>query len=132
LFVNGLLFGNSLIVFFLSGAEPANKEVRTQLFEASGKRTYPQVFLKEADGSYTNVGDFEEVQSLNDTDTLPQDVLDANPTVLYAFIMHAALELVCAAAILGAVRYGHMLNVWGGTVMNSDTLEHSLNYPLLV
>lgn len=61
-----------------------NKEVRTQLFEASGKRTYPQVFLKEADGSYTNVGDFEEVQSLNDTDTLPQDVLDANPTVVYS------------------------------------------------
>lgn len=68
-------------LLLFSGVEPANKEVRTQLFECSGKRTYPQVFLKEKDGSYANVGDFEEVQSLNDTDTLPQDVLDANPTV---------------------------------------------------
>lgn len=64
-----------------SGVEPANKDTRTAMFECSGKRTYPQVFIKEADGKWTSVGDFDEVQSLNDADTLPPDVLAANPQI---------------------------------------------------
>ena len=61
---------------------PENKDTRSALFECSGKRgAYPQVFILEKDGKYTNVGDFDEIQSLNDTDTLPPDVLAANPEV---------------------------------------------------
>jgi len=35
----------------------------------------------KADGAYTFVGDFEGVQALNDSDTLPPDILAANPQV---------------------------------------------------
>jgi hypothetical protein len=61
---------------------PENKDMRSAMFECSGKRgSYPQVFIKDAAGAYTSVGDFDEVQSLNDTDSLPPDVLEANPQV---------------------------------------------------
>lgn len=66
----------------VDGVLPENKDTRSALFECSGKRgAYPQVFILEKDGKYTNVGDFDEIQSLNDTDTLPPDVLAANPEI---------------------------------------------------
>jgi hypothetical protein len=39
------------------------------------------VFLQETDGKYVSAGDFDEIQSLNDTDSLPPDVLAANPNI---------------------------------------------------
>mmetsp|Transcript_43032 Transcript_43032/g.86998 ORF Transcript_43032/g.86998 Transcript_43032/m.86998 type:complete len:368 (+) Transcript_43032:30-1133(+) len=66
----------------VDGVLPENKDARSAMFECSGKRgAYPQVFFQETDGNYTNVGDFDEIQSLNDTDSLPPDVLSANPGI---------------------------------------------------
>lgn len=72
----------TLVFAVKKGVLPENKDARSAMFESSGKRgTYPQVFIKDAAGVYTSVGDFDEVQSLNDTDTLPPDVLAANPDI---------------------------------------------------
>jgi len=47
----------------VDGVAPANRDLRTALFDRSGKRgTYPQVFIEEADKSFTSVGDFDELQ----------------------------------------------------------------------
>jgi hypothetical protein len=70
--------------------EPASKAVRTLLFELSGTRAYPQVFVREADGSYSCIGDFDAVQALNDTDSLPPEVLAANPSVSWHEPIEAA------------------------------------------
>lgn len=75
---------------------PENKEARSAMFECGGKRgTYPQVFIKDAAGAYTSVGDFDEVQSLNDTDSLPPDVLAANPTVKSTLCLSFTVFLIC-------------------------------------
>uniref|UniRef100_A0A7S2RWF3 ADF-H domain-containing protein n=1 Tax=Rhizochromulina marina TaxID=1034831 RepID=A0A7S2RWF3_9STRA len=69
-------------VRYIDGVSPENKEERNSLFTLSGKRgVYPQVFIKDPVGTIKFVADFEELQSLNDTDTLPADVLDANPQI---------------------------------------------------
>jgi len=69
-------------VRYIDGVDPANKEERGTLFEISGKRgVYPQVFIKDPDGTVKFVADFEELQSLNDTDSLPPDILEANPQI---------------------------------------------------
>jgi len=66
----------------VDGVVPENKDVRSALFAASGKRgAYPQVFIKEADGKYTSVGDFDEVQGLTDTDALDKEILAAHPEI---------------------------------------------------
>lgn len=65
----------------VDGVDMANRDKRNMLFGVSGKRgVYPQVFIQEA-GSITFVGDFEEMQSLNDADTLPDDLLRDNPGI---------------------------------------------------
>ena len=66
----------------VDGVDPANTPLRTTLFGLSGKRgVYPQVFIKSAEGKIEFVGDLEEITSLIDTDTLPQEILDQNPTI---------------------------------------------------
>jgi hypothetical protein len=69
-------------VIEVDGVLPENKEMRSAMFELSGKRgAYPQVFIKDSSGKLTSMGDFEDIQSLNDTDSLPPDVLEANPQI---------------------------------------------------
>lgn len=66
----------------IDGVLPENKEVRSTLFSCSEKRgVYPQVFIKESDGKYTFVGDFEEIQSLTDTDSLDPQILAQHPEI---------------------------------------------------
>lgn len=65
----------------VDGLEPSARERRNELFGISSLRgKYPQVFLKLS-GETTFVGDFEAVNGLNDCDTLPPDVLEANPQI---------------------------------------------------
>ena len=53
---------------------------RNSLFETSaiyGK--YPQLFFQHTDGSIEFLGDYEELEALNETRTMSQDVLKAYP-----------------------------------------------------
>ncbi|KAG7358495.1 MULE transposase domain containing protein [Nitzschia inconspicua] len=56
----------------VDGSDPANKDLRNQLFDTSGIRgNYPQFFLKSADGSATSfLGDFEWIENANETGSL--------------------------------------------------------------
>ena len=66
----------------IDGVVPENKDTRSALFGCSGKRgVYPQVFIKGKDGDYTFVGDFEEIQSLTDTDSLDPTILAQHPEI---------------------------------------------------
>jgi hypothetical protein len=52
------------------------------LFNVSQHRgKYPQCFLKDESGAYKFVGLWEDVESLVECNTLPADVLAANPQI---------------------------------------------------
>mmetsp|Transcript_21280 Transcript_21280/g.33301 ORF Transcript_21280/g.33301 Transcript_21280/m.33301 type:complete len:88 (+) Transcript_21280:450-713(+) len=62
----------------VDGLDPANKELRSQLFELSGLRgKYPQVFIERED-RFEFVGAYERFENLVDCNDLPQDVIAAN------------------------------------------------------
>lgn len=66
----------------IDGSAPKKKEQRDILFGVSQQRgKYPQCFLKHEDGTYSFVGSWDEMESLVECEELPQDVLDANPTI---------------------------------------------------
>lgn len=66
----------------VDGVEPTNTPLRNQLFTLSGKRgVYPQVFIKSTEGAYEFVGELGDIVSMNDTDTLPMEILEQNPTI---------------------------------------------------
>jgi hypothetical protein len=65
----------------IDGVLPENKEARSAMFECGKRGAYPQVFLKDSAGAFTSIGDFDDIQSLNDTDSLPPDILEANPQI---------------------------------------------------
>jgi len=71
----------------VDGMDPAQREVRDDLFELAGfggdggkpvSYTYPQFFFV-GDGTVSYVGDFERLLSLNDASDIPGDILDQNP-----------------------------------------------------
>ncbi|KAJ8609499.1 hypothetical protein CTAYLR_005463 [Chrysophaeum taylorii] len=65
----------------LDGMDMSKKEERNKLFGISGLRgAYPQVFVN-LDGEITFIGDFDQINELNDCDELPKDILDANPGI---------------------------------------------------
>mmetsp|Transcript_29331 Transcript_29331/g.94637 ORF Transcript_29331/g.94637 Transcript_29331/m.94637 type:complete len:128 (+) Transcript_29331:50-433(+) len=65
----------------LDGMDQAKKETRNRLFGISEKRgVFPQVFT-QIDGDIAFIGDFDTLNSLNDCDALPPDVLEANPQI---------------------------------------------------
>ena len=73
--------GKKIPVEEVDGLKPENKEARSELFACSGLRgQYPQVFIRSG-GALSFVGDFEKLQSLNDCEDLPADVLAANPAI---------------------------------------------------
>ena len=56
---------------------------RNELIEVSQIRnSYPQVFIEFYDGTTAFVGDWDFLEELNDTSSLPDEVLDANPQIL--------------------------------------------------
>lgn len=77
-----VLKGNKVQFEKVDGSYPDNKDLRDILFGVSGQRgKYPQCFLKDESGSYTFVGLWEEVESLIECDTIPAEVLAANPQI---------------------------------------------------
>lgn len=77
-----VLKGNKIQFEKVDGSYPDNKDLRDILFGVSGQRgKYPQCFLKDDSGSYTFVGLWEEVESLVECDTIPAEVLAANPQI---------------------------------------------------
>jgi hypothetical protein len=65
----------------LDGSLPENKERRDECFAISGQRgKYPQCFLT-GEGPMRFVGLWEEVESLMECDTIPEEVLAANPQI---------------------------------------------------
>jgi hypothetical protein len=53
---------------------------RNQLFEISGVRgEYPQFFLIEKSGETHYIGDWETVESINDTSGLPKAMVETDP-----------------------------------------------------
>ena len=66
----------------VDGSLAENKEMRDIMFASSGQRgKYPQCFLKSESGGYNFVGLWEEIESLLECDTIPPEVLAANPTI---------------------------------------------------
>jgi hypothetical protein len=53
---------------------------REELFSISGIRgNYPQFFMVHSNGATSYFGNYERLEELNETSSLPQEVLDANP-----------------------------------------------------
>lgn len=66
----------------IDGLIPENKDLRDKLFGISGHRgKYPQCFIQDNDGNIRFVGLWDEIESLVDCDSLPSDVLAANPSI---------------------------------------------------
>ena len=55
---------------------------RNELFALSGSQNYPQFFLAEKLGTTSFLGDFGILDGLHDASSLPQSVLDANPSLV--------------------------------------------------
>ena len=72
----------------IDGSDPLNKEIRNELFVISDIRgAYPQFFVLTDHGDNSELqisflGDFETIEGINDSSSLPNEILDANPTLL--------------------------------------------------
>ena len=71
----------------IDGSDPANKNVRNELFKLSDMRgIYPQFFVVSGKGDEppqtTFLGDWETIEGINDSSSLPAELLEANPTLL--------------------------------------------------
>jgi hypothetical protein len=72
----------------VDGSDPSNKEIRNELFTISDIRgAYPQFFVVTDHGDNSELqisflGDFETIEGINDSSSLPNEILDANPTLL--------------------------------------------------
>ena len=72
-----MFYIRGLIYEPIDAVDPANKELRTDLFSVSGLRAqYPQVFIRGRDGSCRFIGQYEEIQRLNERDELTYDWQD--------------------------------------------------------
>jgi hypothetical protein len=60
-----------------------NKDVRNELYDVSGKRGgLPQVFIVDSEaGSTKYAGDYEGINSLIESDSIPADILEKNPQI---------------------------------------------------
>lgn len=76
-----VLLGNKIQFDKVDGSLVENKEIRDKLFASSGLRgKYPQCFL-ESDGVYRFIGLWDQIEELVESDTIPADVLAANPSI---------------------------------------------------
>ncbi|CAB9523382.1 saccharopine dehydrogenase [Seminavis robusta] len=72
---SNMLKGLDVVPELVDGADPVNKDLRTQLFGISGQRgKYPQFFIREKDGSLKFFGNMEDFDYYNDTGTLAQQL----------------------------------------------------------
>ena len=67
----------------LDGNDTELKEKRNEFFTISGVRgQYPQLFKLPVDGGTpVFVGVWEKIESLNECDDIPPEVLEANPSI---------------------------------------------------
>lgn len=80
--MEAILTGKQIAFDKIDGGLEENKEIRNTLFGISSHRgQYPQCFIRKVDGSYKFIGLWEQFESLTDCETLPKDVLEANPTI---------------------------------------------------
>lgn len=64
----------------VDGMDPAQREMRNKLFNLSGIRgNYPQFFFEFIDGTINFLGNFDKMESLNETGGLPAEVLAQHP-----------------------------------------------------
>ncbi len=76
-----VLIGNKIQFEKIDGSLTENKEVRDKLFAVSNLRgKYPQCFL-ESDGTYRFLGLWEKLEEMIECDTIPAEVLEANPSI---------------------------------------------------
>lgn len=72
----------------VDGSDPSKKKIRNELFTISDTRgAYPQFFVVTDHGDDSELqisflGDFETIEGINDSSSLPKEILDANPTLL--------------------------------------------------
>lgn len=65
----------------VDGSDGTTRDLRNTLWTVSGHRgKYPQVFI-ERDGEHEFVGLWSDVESLNECEALPPDILEANPEI---------------------------------------------------
>jgi len=59
------------------------KDKRDALFavEGSQRGKYPQCFLRSDDGAVVFIGLWDKIEELVECDTLPADILEANPNI---------------------------------------------------
>lgn len=66
----------------VDGASADKLELRNKLFAVSSIRgKYPQLFIVQENGDHKFVGQWDEVESLVESDDIPAEVLDANPQI---------------------------------------------------
>lgn len=76
-----VLLGNKIQFDKIDGSLVENKDIRDKLFASSGLRgKYPQCFL-ESDGVYRFIGLWDHMEELVESDTIPADILAANPSI---------------------------------------------------
>mmetsp|Transcript_28603 Transcript_28603/g.43966 ORF Transcript_28603/g.43966 Transcript_28603/m.43966 type:complete len:135 (+) Transcript_28603:143-547(+) len=67
---------------FVDGMDASQRDARNELFKISGIRgNYPQFFFIFSDGTISYIGDWDHLESINEADSLPPDVLEQNPQV---------------------------------------------------
>jgi hypothetical protein len=77
-----LVEANKFCYRTVDGSDSTIKEERDALFAISGIRgNYPQTFKEYSSSDIKFVGDWEQIESLNEMETLPQEVKDANPEI---------------------------------------------------
>jgi len=79
--VTDIIIGTKVVYETIDGADAQNVELRNKLFGISNLRgKYPQVFIKTGD-EYVFVGNKETVEELLEANSLPAEVLEANPGI---------------------------------------------------
>ena len=66
----------------VDGMDGEQRDRRNKLFDISGIRgNYPQFFFEFQDGSINFFGNFDKIEQLNETSSLPAEVLAQHPEV---------------------------------------------------
>jgi hypothetical protein len=80
-----LFAAKKLSALLIDGASPEDKEIRDELFAISGMRgKYPQCFLRrgrKGNRRYEFVGNWETVETLVESDSIPADFLALHPEI---------------------------------------------------
>lgn len=81
--VQDLMLGKKLKFEIIDGSDSNNKLKRDELFNISKlnpRAKYPQVFIVNGD-IYNFIGSYDEIESLVDCESLPNEILESNPDI---------------------------------------------------